>query len=88
MSALQAFYESGRAVDFVIAVVLVEVLIFALLRRWAVVLGLIPGLCLLLALRAAVAGSGWQMVALWVAASLPAHMIDLSLRTRRSASGH
>lgn len=85
MNTLQAFYESGRAIDFVVAIVAVEILIFAILRRWPIVIGLLPGLCLLIALRAAVTESGWQMVALWVAASLPAHLIDLRLRTRRSA---
>lgn len=83
MSGLQAFYESGRAVDFVIAVVIAELAIFVIMRRWAIVIGLLPGLCLLLALRGAVTGNGWQAVALWVMLSLPAHLADLRLRMRR-----
>lgn len=45
-----------------------------------VALALLPGALILLAVRAALTGSGWPMVALWLALSLPAHAADLARR--------
>lgn len=47
---------------------------------------LTAGLCLMLALRAALAGSGWPWMALWLACAGLAHAVDLWIRWRRSAS--
>jgi hypothetical protein len=82
-------FADGRAVDIVLAVVIVEALL--LLRRGAppraVLLALVPGALVLLALRAALGGWGWPFVALFLSLSLPVHLADLAqrglLRARR-----
>jgi hypothetical protein len=43
---------------------------------------LAPGACLLLALRAALTGSGWVWVAAFLTLSLPIHIADLARRRR------
>lgn len=77
------FVASGRAVDLVLAVLALEallILLFARARRRDLLLGLVPGLFLLLALRAALAGAGWAWIAGLVALSLPFHLADLRRR--------
>jgi hypothetical protein len=44
---------------------------------------LLAGLFLLLALRTALIGSSWQVVALWLLAALIAHLIDLWQRVQQ-----
>jgi hypothetical protein len=83
---VQSLIESGRAIDIVLAVIVIEaiVLIGAMRRPWlATLLALLPGACLLLALRAAVTGASWQWIALWVTLSLPVHLADLAIRTKK-----
>lgn len=77
------WFENGRAIDLVLVVLAIEALAIALLGgpKRALLLGaLLPGLFLLLALRAALVGAPWQLVALLLAASLPAHLLDLRRR--------
>lgn len=85
------FFASGHVVDLVLAVMALEVA--WLLRRRAartragvmdVVLAFAPGICLLLALRAALVGADWPWVALALTASFPVHLLDL--RRRRAAN--
>ncbi len=81
---------SGRIVDVVIAVTIVEaVMLIALHRRTgrglapADVLGtLAAGLCLMLALRAALTGAAWGWIVLWIALSGVFHAIDMARRWR------
>lgn len=82
---MSAWFESGRAVDLVLFVLAVEAGAIAWLggARRATLLGaLVPGLFLLLALRAALTGAPWQAVALFLALALPAHLLDLGRRLR------
>lgn len=85
---MEAFVSSGRVVDLILVVMALE---FAALvtqpgrksRREAAIdaaLGLAPGACLLLALKAALTDSGWPWVAFWIAASFPLHLADLRRR--------
>jgi hypothetical protein len=82
---LSAFFASGLATDLVIAVLVVEVVVIALWRRRHgqsarlanLIAAALPGLCLVMALRAALIGGDWTVVALWLAASFPAHLVDL-----------
>lgn len=82
------FFTSGRVVDLVLAFVLMEAALLYVLYRWtgrglapAVLLSLlIPGACLLLALRAALTDASWMLVALWLLLSLVAHLADLRQR--------
>ncbi|MCX7071541.1 MAG: hypothetical protein NTW01_11205 [Gammaproteobacteria bacterium] len=85
---MNAFFASGRAVDLVLALMLAEALLLAGLHRyagrapapdrWLANLG--SGFCLLLGLRAVIAGAAWPWLALALTGSLAAHLIDLRRR--------
>ena len=85
---LKAFFTSGHAVDLVLIVILAEFVYLSTRRRRFSsrapvidrVLAFAPGVCLLLAVRAALTGAGWVWVALALAASFPFHLADLSRR--------
>jgi hypothetical protein len=83
--ALRHWLESGNAVLLVIAVVGVEMVMLVLVlkgRSRPIILGLVPGLCLMLALRAALSGQGAEWVGFWLTAALPAHLADLYVRVK------
>lgn len=85
MNALQQLIESGLVIEIAIGLIALEMIAVLWLRRKAgvvVLLGLIPGLCLMLALLTALKGGDWRVIALWVTASLPFHLLDLRLRLR------
>jgi hypothetical protein len=83
--------HGGRIVDLVLVVMAAElVLMFAYRRRTgkglepvAVVLMLLPGVFLLLALRAALTGADPATIVAWPAAALAAHLADLWARQSR-----
>ena len=83
-------FASGRIIDLILGLVVVEVMALALWRRWS---GTGPGLgglaanlasggFLLLAVRAALVDAAWQWVALALLGSLLAHLADLYGRWR------
>jgi hypothetical protein len=86
--SFEALFASGLAVNIALAVIGLEffVLLFrrpAGTRRGGVlelILALGPGVCLMLALRAALTGGGALLVALWLTASLPLHLADIARR--------
>ena len=85
---LAGFFTSGHAVDLVLAVVAAEFAWLNLrpaarrLRATALdrALALLPGVFLLLAVRAALTGAAWPWVALLLTASLPFHLWDVARR--------
>ncbi len=82
---LTSLIESGHIVDVVLAVLAAEI-VFLIVRgkRPLVVLAAaLPGIFILLALRAALTGAGPVWIAIWLAVSLPAHLADLKLRPVR-----
>jgi hypothetical protein len=90
---MAALFASGRIIDAILALVVLEGLLLAWLcrRRAASFLGLsLPallanlasGAALMLALRAALVGAPWIAVAAWMLAGLVAHLADLGLRVR------
>lgn len=86
---IHAFFASGHAADFVLAVLALEALWLKLAKGWgwARIAGLIgPAVFIVLALRAALVGAGWEWVALLLALSLPLHLMDL--RGRLSVEGN
>jgi len=88
VTAIGAWIESGRIVDLILLLVVLEALGLAWwLRGRGGILPLLPnlaaGACLLLALRAALVGAGWPWIAAPLAASLAAHLADLGTRLRR-----
>jgi len=79
---VSALFASGHAVDIVLAVMLIEMIVLIARRGKAatIILAFLPGALILLAVRAALTGAGWQWVALALAASFPAHLADLRRR--------
>ncbi len=85
------FFASGRVADLVLVVLALEALLLTLWHRRtgrglapAAVLGLaLPGVALVLALRAALVGAGWRWVAMALTAAFAAHLLDVWLRLRR-----
>lgn len=84
------FFGSGRIVDLVLAVMVVEALALGLYFRHTssgisftdLLINLASGTCLLFALRAALTGQSWTWVAVALVASLIGHLLDLSRRWR------
>jgi hypothetical protein len=72
---------SPMLIDLVILFTLVEAGVLLFWRR-PVVAMLLPGICLLLALRAALAGAAWPWVPVALTAALVAHLWDVRLRWR------
>lgn len=88
---MDALFASGRIVDVVIGFMALEAIALLVAHRWGSRLGildiallLVPGLCLLLAMRAALSDQGWQVMAAWLLASLVAHLADLARRLKRN----
>lgn len=81
-------FSQGHAVDLILLVIVAEFVFLSTRRRRFGhrpsmidrVLAFAPGVCLLLALRAALTGAGWVWVALALAASFPVHIADLVRR--------
>jgi hypothetical protein len=90
MDALGGWFTSGRVVDAVLALVVMEVIALAFLRLAkgravpfsGILVTIAAGASLLLALRAALAGADWRWVALALTAALIAHLADLRIRLR------
>ncbi len=85
---MEGLFANGRIVDAILALVLVEAIALILIRKRAgrglkardVIAGLLPGIGLLLALRAALLGNPWTSVALCLVGALLAHVYDLARR--------
>ena len=83
---MSELFASGRIVDLILGLVAVEALALVALGRRRGIAGLdvaaalLPGVALMLALRAALTGAWWAWVAAWLAASLVAHLADLARR--------
>lgn len=80
---METFVRSGALADMLLAVLAAEAawLVFGYRRSVAAVLAaLLPGACLVLALRFALTGAPWLWTVAAVTASLPAHLWDLRSR--------
>lgn len=85
---MEAWFASGRIIDAILVLVAAEaVLLLALHRRTGrgpaplpLLCNLASGAALMLALRAALVGAEWPVVALCLAAALGAHLGDLGPR--------
>lgn len=86
---IATFFSSGHAADLVLVVLAAEALWLKLAKGWGWVriAGLVgPAVFIVLALRAALVGAGWEWVAVLLALSLPLHLMDLRGRlAKRSA---
>lgn len=78
-------FAQGHAVDLILVILLIEAVWLLRWRGWpalTVALRLLPGACMVLAVRAALTGMGWPWIALTLAASFPLHLADV-VRSRR-----
>lgn len=90
MSWLQQAVASGAVINGVLAVMVIEALLLVAHRYLrgggltfrAVISLLLPGACLLLALRAALVSAGSIWILTFLAAAFCAHISDVSLRLR------
>jgi len=85
---MEALFANGRIIDFILLLVLAEVMILIIIRKKTgrglkpldLTLSLLAGVALLFALRAALRGLAWPIVALFLFLSLLAHLTDLGRR--------
>lgn len=88
---MDKLFASGRVVDCILVFMAIESLGLIAVHRLRrsgpspreLIVSLSAGVALLLALRAAVVGSHWTMVAIWLVVALIAHLGDLKLRWTR-----
>ncbi len=84
-------FASGHVVDLIIAFMVVEAVVLLVWRRRSgggiapgpLVASLLAGFFLLLALRGALTGATWTVMAGWLLAALVAHLADLIGRSTR-----
>jgi hypothetical protein len=85
---LNALFESGHAVDIVLAVLAIEYGWLVSRGGWSPVdaaLRLGPGAMMLLAVRGALVGAEWPWIMMALLASFPLHLADLARQPKRSA---
>jgi hypothetical protein len=84
-------FTSGRIVDLILALVVVEAIILLTYRSATgrgipaagLLINLLAGAFLLMALHGALLNAPWIWTAAWLAAALIAHVADLAQRWRR-----
>lgn len=89
---MEYLFASGRIVDFIFLMVMLEAALLAVLHGWfakgpglyRMLPSLLAGLCLMIALRLALTGAAWGEIAAALVASLVAHLADLLNRWRSS----
>lgn len=85
-SVMARLFASGHAVDIVLAVIALELVWLVTRRGWCpidAILGLGPGVLMLIAVRAALTGQDWQWIASTLILSFPIHLLDLANRSQR-----
>jgi len=85
---MMELFSSGRIVDVILAIIVIEALILlglAVVARWrlptfGMLMNLAAGAALLLALRSVLTDAGWVVTGAWLAAAFLAHLSDLVTR--------
>lgn len=86
MTAAIALLTSPHLIDLILALTVLEAAVIIGLRAMtpaAIARMLLPGIGVMLALRAALAGAAWPWVPLALLAALVAHLFDVKGRWRR-----
>jgi hypothetical protein len=85
---METFFASGRAIDVVLVVLLVEAIWLTWRRNhWAdIIPALLPAVLMMIALRAALTGMAWPFVSIPLALAFPVHLYDLHRRRMLKAS--
>ena len=87
---MTAFFASGRIVDLILVLVVIEAIILLIFRSMTgrgipavgLLINLLAGTFLLMALRSALTEMPWALTAAWLSAALVAHVADMALRWR------
>lgn len=90
MDLFGGWFASGRVIDVILALIVLEVIALVFLRMakgravplTGLLLTIAAGACLMLAVRAALTGADWPWIALALTAALAAHLADLRIRLR------
>ncbi len=85
---MSELFASGRVIDLILVLVVLEALTLAAYHRATgrgvaaadLLTNLASGACLLLAARLSLTGQDWQLIAVALAGSFVAHLLDLSRR--------
>lgn len=79
---MREFFASGHAVDVVLAVLVAEALWLRFRGvYWPDITGMIlPAVLMMIALRAALTGEDWPMIAIPLTLAFPVHLYDLRRR--------
>ncbi|MFP4520199.1 MAG: hypothetical protein ACLFQ5_12170 [Oceanicaulis sp.] len=87
MAGLEGLFASGRIIDLILVLVLAEAVLLALVPRLrgrmttGDIAGLLlPGVLLMLAVRAALTGAPYTMTAAMLAAAFVFHILDVARR--------
>lgn len=87
---MRELFSSGRIVDLILAIIVLEALIVIALALFprlrlatiGMLMNLAAGAALLLALRSVLTDAGWVETGAWLAAAFLAHLSDLVARIR------
>ena len=89
MAILESLILSGRIVDLMLVFIMLEILLFAWLRRRrrgfslpALLVNVGAGSSLMLALRASLTDAGWHWIATFLVSALVFHVADVAGRWR------
>ena len=90
---MQDWVLGGGLIDTIIAITVLEVTVVLLYHRKTkrglmprdYLLNVVSGLCLMLALRCALASSAWYIISVFLLAAGFAHVADMAIRLRRRA---
>ena len=93
MDLLRELILSGRIIDIVLVVLLLELVAVTILYKtrnkgippYPLMVNIGAGGSLALAIKASVTGAGWQWIAVWLITSLVFHVLDLSQRWQRGS---
>ena len=93
MDLLRELILSGRIIDVVIAVLLLELVAVSILHKtrglgiapYPLMVNIGAGGSLALAIKASITGAGWQWIATWLITSFVFHVLDLRTRWRRAS---
>jgi hypothetical protein len=85
---MDEFFTSGRAVDVVLAVLVVEAVWLKMRGNiWAdIIPALLPAVLMMIALRAALTGMAWPFISVPLALAFPVHIYDLKRRMMLKAA--
>ncbi|XBQ17002.1 MAG: hypothetical protein ABL308_03790 [Oceanicaulis sp.] len=94
MAVIEGLFASGRIIDLILILVLAEAALLALVRPLRGSMRLIdiaslllPGVMLMLAVRAALTGAPYTMTAAVLAAAFAFHLLDVARRRKAPAAG-